>query len=183
MRKSIITLVILLVSALCASAQKVSLSTDLVTWANLGTANLGISLASSRNITIHAEAQYNPWTFNGPKGQFQSRKQQYSLGTRWWPWHVYSGWWVGMAGQYQEYNRGGVFSQRTEEGDAVGLAISGGYTLMITPVVNIDFGLGLWGGYKWYKTYSCPRCGRILDEGHKMFFMPNDVLVALTFVF
>ena len=76
-----------------------------------------------------------------------------------------------------------MISQTTEEGDAVGLALSGGYTLMINYFLNIDFSLGFWGGYKWYTQYSCPKCGRIIDDGRKFFLDANDISIALIFIF
>ena len=165
------------------SNARFSVSTDAVTWANFGTANLGISVAADKHFSVHAEAQYNPWTFNFKRGQMQNRKQQYSISTKWWPWHVYSGWWLGAGLQYQEYNHGGVVSQITEEGDATGLALSCGYTLMLTPVLNLDFGFGAWGGYKWYTKYSCPKCGRIIDQGKKFFFTGNYISIAMVLIF
>lgn len=174
---------------LCVSAQapetnaRFSVGTDIVTWANLGTANMNCSVAAGKNFSVHAEAQYNPWVYKTKVSQMQNKRQQYSLSARWWPWHVYSGWWLGGGAQYQEYNRGGMISQTTEEGDAVGLALSGGYTLMLNYFLNIDFSLGFWGGYKWYTQYSCPKCGRIIDDGRKFFLDANDISIALIFIF
>ena len=102
---------------------------------------------------------------------------------RYWPWYVYSGWWVGGKVQYQEYNWGGLTSDKTEEGDRFGAGISAGYTYMLAPHVNLDFGLGLWGGYDKYKRYSCPVCGLTEASGDRFFILPNDVTLALSFVF
>lgn len=85
--------------------------------------------------------------------------------------------------QYQEYNRGGILSQKTEEGDAFGLSLGGGYSLMIHENLNLDFGLSLWGGQKTYVTYACPSCGKILDKGSKWFFLPNELRVAIQYIF
>lgn len=190
MYKRITIIIAALMLCLCAHAQKpgetnarFSIGTDLVTWANFGTGNLSMSVAAGRQFSIHLEGQYNPWEFHGKNGQFQNKKQNYNLTVRWWPWHVYSGWWTGLGAQYQEYNHGGIMRQRTEEGDAVGLTFSGGYTLMLTTYLNLDFSFGLWGGYKWYTAYSCPKCGRIIDQGRKIFFNANDISIALVFVF
>jgi hypothetical protein len=54
---------------------------------------------------------------------------------------------------------------------------------MLAPHVNLDFGLGLWGGYDKYKRYSCPVCGLTEASGDRFFILPNDVTLALSFVF
>ena len=85
--------------------------------------------------------------------------------------------------QYQEYNRGGIISQRTEEGDAYGLSLSGGYSLMLHEHLNLDFGLGLWGGQKTYITYACPSCGKITGKGYKWFLTPNEIRISIAYIF
>lgn len=176
--------VLLLFSTLCATAQKWALSTNIVDWANLATINAELSYAPAQHWSINASARCNPFTFHTKTGkQFQERGQSYALGVRWWPWHVMSGWWVAAKLQYQQYNVGGIISSRTEEGDAAGFAFGGGYTYMLHPHVNIEFGLGAWTGYKWYTAYSCPKCGLTIDKGHKAFILPNEVSVSISYVF
>ena len=85
--------------------------------------------------------------------------------------------------QYQEYNRGGIIAKETEEGDAFGLSVGAGYSLMLHEKLNLDFGLGLWTGQKTYVLYECPTCGRYLDNGTKWFIMPNEIVVALQYIF
>lgn len=160
----------------------------------LGTIGVEGSAAVGQHWSIHAGAKVNPWTFgkkdtsNGlfsepNSDQKQDRKQSYALGVRWWPWNVYSGWWIAGKAQYQEYNRGGIFRQTSEEGDAFGAALSGGYSLMLKEHINLDFGLGLWGGWTKYTTYACPSCGKVEDQGDKWFFLPNEVIISLVYIF
>ena len=102
---------------------------------------------------------------------------------RWWPWNVYSGWWLGAKGQFREYNWGGFGSRETEEGYAYGAGLSFGYTWMLHEHINLELGAGAWGGYKTYTVYSCPLCGRKVDEGSRWFVMPNEAILSLVFVF
>lgn len=88
-----------------------------------------------------------------------------------------------MKAQYQEYNRGGISSPETREGDRFGAGLSGGYTYMLGRHFNIEAGAGVWGGADKYTVYSCPTCGRTLDKGNKTFVMLNEVLLSLTYVF
>lgn len=185
MKKKIYIILTLLCVSVSASAQKWSVSTNAVEWLNFGTINVQGSVAVARHWTVNAEARYNPWTFNKKDAstQLQNRHQTYAVGVKLWPWYIYSGWWFGGKLQYQEYNRGGILSARTEEGDAFGVGLSAGYSLMIHEHINLDFGAGFWGGYKAYTAFACPQCGRITDSGSKWFIMPNDLIVAVVFTF
>ena len=49
--------------------------------------------------------------------------------------------------------------------------------------LNVDFGLFGWGGMTKYVTYACPYCGQRTDAGTKAFFLPDEVRVALQFIF
>lgn len=151
----------------------------------LGTINGDLQLSVSRRWTVQAGARYNNWTWRHRQdGQFENRHQTYYLGTRWWPWYTYSGWWVGGKVQYQEYNRGGIFEKKTEEGDAFGISLGGGYAVHVNRWLNVDFGMYGWGGVTKYVTYECPYCGRRTgDEGTKAFFLPDEVRIALQFIF
>ena len=168
-----------------AVAQKMSVSTDLLGYANLGTLNLDASYAVSRRWSITAGARYNPFTFHkGEKDtQFQSRQLSYAIGARVWPWHTWSGWWMAGKIQYQEYNYGGILSRQTEEGDRAGVGLYAGYTYMLSPHLNLEIGLGMWSGVSWYKTYSCPSCGITLDSGVTWFARPDDIMMSLVYVF
>ena len=208
MRRSIAILLLgipLLLLSMTAGAQQFSVSTNLAGWADFGTANLEAGTAVARHISLHAGFRYNPWTFRPTtseaidalvsrpvpaaideferQDQLQNRKRAFNAGIRWWPWHIYSGWWLGARGQWMEYNRGGIFSRSTEEGEAVGAGLSAGYTRMLHRNWNIEFGLGVWGGTTRYTTYACPSCGTVTDGGKKAFILPDDLMVSLIYIF
>ena len=165
-------------------AQRFSVGTNAVDWASLGTINLDGSVAVSQHASVHAGAEVNPWTFRAgdQATQFQLRHASYWAEGRWWPWYVYSGWWFGGDLRYSVYNLGGVLSRETQEGDAYGIGAYAGYSLMLTPFMNIDFGVGVWGGYTQYTRYACPLCGVRIDHGGKGFILP-DARVAIQFIF
>ena len=58
-----IALAVCLLLTTILSAQEVSLSTNLLDWANLGTANLQAGISFSRHLSLHAGARYNKWDF------------------------------------------------------------------------------------------------------------------------
>lgn len=187
MRKAIVITVIFigLLIPITASAQKVSVSTDLLGYACLGTLNADVSVAVSRNWSLTAGMRYNPFTFRShePERQFQLRQRSLSLGARMWPWHTDSGWWLAGKLRYQEYNMGGIFSSETEEGDRLGAGFYAGYTHMLSSHFNLEFGVGAWAGMNFYHRYSCPSCGSTLSSGRKFFVLPDDVMVSVVYVF
>ena len=185
MKKFLFLIVLVFSLASEASAQDCSVATNLFDYVSLGTINAEASAAAGRHLSVNASARVNPWTFHqgDPAKQMQNRHQTYAAGIRYWPWHIYSGWWFSGMAQYQEYNRGGIIAQETEEGDAYGFSLGAGYSLMLSEHFNLDFGLSFWTGQKTYITYACPSCGRITDKGSKWFIMPNEIRIALAYIF
>lgn len=183
--KTRLTIIIFLLLCARATAQNASISTNLISYVNLGTMNLETSYALAQHWSINAGMKYNPFTF--PAGEDgstkQNRQQTYALGARYWPWHIYSGWWTAAKAQYQEYNVGGFKTEETDEGERYGGGLAAGYTYMLGRHFNLEFGAGVWAGKDNYTTYACPSCGRTIDSGNRYFVMLNDVLLSLSYVF
>lgn len=190
----VIITAVFLGSSLCVGAQTVSLGTNVLEWVDFLTPNASLQLATGQHLSLEASARYNSWSWRteGAYEQRQvnerkARQQAYSLGVRWWPWNVYSGWWVAARFQYQEYDYGGLstFSwvPDNEAGDAFGAALLAGYDLQIHKHWNLEFGLGFWGGYKLYSRYALPWCGRLLERGGKTFFLPDQAMISVVYVF
>ena len=123
-----------------ASAQRLSVATNLLDYADFGTLNVEGDVAVARQ-------------------------------------------WTGGKVQYQEYNRGGIRSAVTDEGDRYGAGLSAGFTYMLHPHLNVSVGAGVWGGLQRYTVYSCPVCGITQDSGEKTFILPNDLALTLSYVF
>ncbi|MBO4340261.1 MAG: DUF3575 domain-containing protein [Bacteroidales bacterium] len=180
-------ILLLLSMAVCCSpafSQRLSIGTDAAMWLDFGAMNIDASAAVSRSVSVHAGAALNPWTFKDgdSQGQFQMRQNTYWLETRWWPWHIYSGWWAGADTRYSIYNGGGIISRETEEGEAVSIGLWGGYAVMLSDRWNLDLGAALRGGWKEYTVYTCPVCGVKMSEGRSRFFIP-DARIALQLIF
>lgn len=175
---------VLLGSAQAVNAQRFSVGTNAVEWAELGTINAEASMAVHQKLSIHAGAGINPWTFSkgDPEKQMENRSYDFWAGLRFWPWHVYSGWWAGGNFRYMLYNRGGVFNRKAEEGDAFQGGLFGGYSMMLSDQWNLDFGVGGWAGLKNYTLYDCPMCGMVIEKDKKFFIVP-DVRIVLQFIF
>ena len=177
--------ILLMPFALKAGSSRFSISTNLLDYVRLATLNVDASYAVSTQWSVLAGARYNPFTFNedDPQKQFQYRQRSCSLGARRWLSQDLSGWWMAGKVRFQEYNIGGIASLKTEEGNRYGLGIYAGYTRVLSQHVNLEFGVGMWGGMSYYTTYSCPSCGLTLDSGNTWFARPDDVMLSLVYVF
>lgn len=168
------------------SAQRWGISTNALEYANFITLNAEAAAAVGKHWSIHINGKYNPFIFNtkgSPTEQLMNKSLTAAVGGRYWPFFVYSGFYYGFKAQWSQFSRGGITSRRSSEGDAFGLGISFGYSLIVSRHFNIEFGVGLWGGNAFYTTYSCPECGEILKRGSKWFVYPNDIVINLLFTF
>ena len=168
-----------------AGAQHVSISTNALQWANLGTVNANAGLSVARHFSLEAGARYNPFTFHKSSGMMLRNKQTTAYaGVRWWPWYVFSGWWISGRGQYSRFSDTGIWRYALNEGTGVGLVLSGGYTWMVSKKINIEFSIGGWAGrYLDHKLYHCPSCMEIRESGPKNFIAPDDVSVSFMYMF
>ncbi len=174
----------LMLCSLEALSQRFSVGSNVADLLSLGTMEMEASASVLRHVTVHAGTELNPWIYRSSEPSRQLQQKQFSVwaGARWWPWHVYSGWWAGADARYSVYNGGGVIRRQTEEGDAWGAGLYGGYGVMLDENWNLDLGAGVWGGWKEYVVYSCPRCGVTVDKGGKTFILP-DVRIAIQWIF
>lgn len=178
-----VVILLMLLTARQLGAQDLSISTNVIDYVNLGTFNLEASYGISKNWTVNASAKYNPFTYRPQGDELRSRQRSVSAGVRYWPWHIFSGWWLSTSLRYQEYNIGGYESLMTQEGDRFGGTFGGGYSYMLTPSLNLEFGLSFWTGYDIYTRYACATCGKKLGDGTKFFMLPSDILLGLTYIF
>lgn len=188
---TIIFLLLAAVSSVDVAAQEkrvktIALSTDVVDWANLGTINLEAGVGFSRHMSFTAGAKYNPWSFKTQKVGLQLYNKQTTayVGLRYWPWYVFSGWWIGAQAQYTQYAETGIWRHALDTGAAVGGGLSLGYTLMLHEKLNLEFGAGAWAGRRYVHTlYCCPDCMDVRESGPSNFIALNDISVALMYVF
>lgn len=165
------------------AAQNFSVSTNVLDYANLGTLNVEASCGIARQWSLCAGVKYNPFSYGKGAKELAGKQRSIEAGARFWPWHIYSGWWLSGKLKYQEYNEGGIKGPSASEGDRYGGSLSAGYTFMLNTHLNLDIGLGLWGGYDKWTAYECLRCGRVVGKGDNIFFRPNDILLTLSYIF
>ncbi len=187
MKKLFFLFLALMALAYQGHAQKVAVGTNLLSYANFLTANMDISYAVAKNWTVYIQGKYNPWTFrnNQPNEKhMQNRQLTFAAGTRYYPWHVYTGWWASASAQFTKYNTGGIIKTKTWEGKVYGFSLGAGYSWLLNKHLNMDFGFGLMVGPNRYITYSCPKCGRVEEGRQKQIYVgPNELLVKLSYLF
>lgn len=179
--------ILLLLSGLFTDvrAQKVSLSTNFVDWAYLGTANIEAGISLSQHFSLAIGGKVNPWEFHTPKGYDMYDKQYTAYaGVRYWPWYVFSGWWLEAKTQYKMFSRTGLWRPALEQGTSIGAGLSFGYTIMLHQNLNLELGAGIWGGrHLEYNLYECPRCMSVRDSGPRNFITADKLSVSLTYIF
>lgn len=194
MERKILTAILLLTALFSASrldAQDRSktpmvLSTDLVDWASLGTINVEAGMGVHQHFSVQAGARYNPWNFKSGRLSLPLYTHQATAyaGCRYWPWYVFSGWWLGVQAQYTQYEETGVWRPALDTGTAVGGGVSLGYTLMLHEKLNLEFGAGVWAGKRYkHVLYCCPECMDVREANPGKFVALNDISVALMYVF
>lgn len=177
-------------------AQNISVSTNAVEWANLGTMNVELGYAFSQHFSGHVGIRINPWSFgvNDPddryeditdmtKKRFQNQQETVSLSVRWWPWHIFSGWWVRGVAQYSHYDRGGIFRKQRYVGDAFGAGIGVGYTVMLSENWNLDFGVSGWAGSTNEAVHESLVNVSHVEPERRFFILPDEVNICIVYVF
>jgi hypothetical protein len=135
----VVSIILLLGAGTSSFAQKASISTNIIEWANVGTANINAGVSIAQHLSLNVGGRYNNWS---P----QKQTTVYS-GVRYWPWYVFSGWWFGTDLQYSSYNKLRSKDKHQIEGQSLGAGFSFGYTLMLHQNLNIEFGGGISGSY------------------------------------
>lgn len=173
----------ILLMPLTASAQRLSLGTDILSWAELGTINLEAGYALNKNWSVTASAGLNPWKYNKGNGYMANKEFTISAGARYWFWFSNSGWFAETGGKYSIFNKGGIFSNLSKQGYAAGISVSGGYSLILSKHWNMEFGIGFFTGYSDFRTYECADCGRFKGRRSGFSIWPDEFNVQIVYIF
>ena len=182
----LLSFLMLLAAGYRCDAQKVSVSTDLVDWAYLWTMNGEVNVSVARHVTVLAGGKINPWMYDMKKAGKELYDCQNTVyaGVRYWPWHVFSGWWVGGKLQYSDFKRTGLFNTKLKKGKSIGAGVSAGYTFMLNERLNLDLGLGFWGGRHFkYSEYDTPQAEMPTINAPKNFIAVDELTVGLMYIF
>lgn len=166
--------------------EKWSIGTNAIDWAEFGTINVEAGIPLSRHWSVVLGTKINPWQFKktDPDYIIQDRKITGYAGARYWSWMVFSGFWAEGRIQYQKFDVGGLWRPSVDSGQAVGVGLSAGYTFMLSPHINLELGAGFWAGYAFeYNLIHCGFCDTVRESGPRWFIFPENIKVAVAFVF
>lgn len=177
-------------------AQNVSLETNLVDWAAVCTINGDLGVSVSRHFTIHLGGRYNNLRINpvsevitepGNHSSMEIRNRQKVgyVGVRYWPWYVYSGWWIQAKAQYMDFSNTGFGRPALKEGKGgTGGGLSAGYMVMLGKHFNLDLGAGFWAGhFKDLTVYDCPRKEWVRRTGPDNVIYPDSFTIGIMYTF
>ena len=147
--------------------------------------NLEGAVSVSKHFTVFAGVKYNPWEFTTKSNVILINNQITGYaGAKYWPWHVYSGWWFGAKAQFQDFDQAGFLTENLVSGQALGMGLSAGYTFMLSPHLNIDLGLGGWGGRVLkYTGYEDVVGLEVETTGSKNFVFLDSMVIAIAYIF
>ena len=105
-------------------------------------------------------------------------------GVRYWPWYVWSGWWVSAKVRYTQFKETGVLRPKLFQGTSVGAGLAAGYTWMISKHFNIEIGGGAWAGrHLQFEQYRTPASMQLQDSGPRNFVFFDEMSLSLMYVF
>lgn len=169
-----------------AFAQNWEVELNTLSLVDLCTISPEVGVSVSAHFSIHVGGKLNFWTFNDKKQSMQIKDQHKIgyVGFRYWPWYVYSGWWISTKVEYLDYLQTGIWRPAVEKGRGVGLGLGVGYTQMISEHFNLDFGIGGIGGYLFqYSLNNSQTREAIRKEGPRPFIYPDTILLGVMYVF
>lgn len=169
-----------------AMAQKVELESNAVSLIDLGTLSLEAGMSVAQHFSLHVGGKYNPWTFKleSPSLLVKDQHKVCYAGVRYWPWYVFSSWWVSMKVEYLDFLQTGVWRPAVESGRGVGVGLGVGYTKMLGEHFNLDVGIGGIGGWLFeYMLNNSQNYTSVRDSGARHFIYPDGLQVGIMYVF
>lgn len=197
--KKVILVLLLLAGGVCGrlSAQDLSVGVNVAELANLGTLNVSLGYAVSRHWSVELEGRVNPFSFtvlddaarhedvarNVNRGAF-NRVESVSLGVRWWPWYFESGAWVGLRARGASYDRAGfIYGKERCKGVGFGACVGGGWALMLSKDLSLDFGILGWAGWRSERVFPDFFYEDKYSNREGFFVSLDEVMVSLVFCF
>ena len=159
------------------NAQKAGLKTNVLYWATT-TPNLGVELKLADRFTFNIEGGYNPFTLDGSNEVNKKIKHfLVSPELRYWFCESFNGHFVGVNGNYSEFNVSavdmpeifyalnepsgwtGMEKSARNEGWAAGAGITYGYQWILGKRLNMEATIGVGYWYTSYEQFDNRKCG------------------------
>lgn len=189
----LIVSICLVVASLTASAQNVTVKTNLL-YDITTTANLGIEFSVAPKWTVDISGNLNAWTFSDNK---KWKHWVLQPEARYWLCERFNGHFVGAHLVGGIYNMGnwntdftflgtdfGQLKEHRYEGWLVGAGIAYGYHWMLGRHWSVEAEIGIGYVYTQADKYECPRCGEQLENNKPHHYVgPTKAAVNLIYVF
>lgn len=198
LKRSFLTVAVMALGALTASAQKAALKTNLLYGGGLQSPNLSLEyrLAPRWSVDLSGGANFFFYGTDPSSDRYKTKKISHWLvqpEVRYWTCEAFNGLFFGLHAQGAAFNVGGVnipfvlenknsvMKDHRYEGYLVGGGLSAGYHLIINRRFSIEFQLGL--GYNWihYDKFECVRCGDKVGEGTANYLGPTKAAISLVY--
>ena len=179
--KRILTLAVisLLAFAGTASAQKVAVKTNALYWMTT-TPNVGFEFALADRWTFQIAGGYNPWTLNKEEN-LKIKHFLVSPEVRYWFCESFQGHFIGINGNYTQFNISPVEESRLQ-GWAAGAGLTYGYATPIARRWNIEFNLGLGFWYTEYDKFESRPCGLFQESLNNLAFGLTDIGISFIYM-
>lgn len=156
-------------------AQKVAVKTNALYWTS-ATPNLGMEFAMADRWTFDVSGGYNPWTLNKEEN-FKLKHWLVSPEFRYWFCESFHGHFIGVNGNYTQFNISGVpvsdffinlhsnvpqsgsLKNSRLNGWAVGAGITYGHQFIISRRWNLELTAGFGWWYTEYDQFESQKCG------------------------
>ena len=166
-----------------ALSHRWALSTNIPTWALLGTLNADAQLALDTHWSIRAGIKYNPFTFHKGDGrQFHLRQATPSVGVRYWFDSVYEGWFVGGKLMGSVYSVANICGSGCFDGQLAAIGIGAGWSKPLSERWALCLGTGAAVALHDTTYYAGPSCGRILGAKRGLAVFVPDVFVSVNYL-
>ncbi|MFI3264215.1 MAG: DUF3575 domain-containing protein [Rikenellaceae bacterium] len=189
MKKLYSIALILMLSALSAVAQNISINTNVVAAID-GAANLGVGYALNDTKSIHLSTSIRQWGESEDSvNKYWSTQSEF----RWWTCQKFNGSFFGIYTQGGQYKVGGksypfgIASDVEEhcfDGWLAGGGVSYGYSWMLGRSWNIEASVGLGYNYLKYTEYETPiKSSEIIGDGDHHYFGANKCSINIVYLF
>ena len=165
------------------------------------TPNAGVEVALSERWTLEIEGGYNPWTFN-KETNMKARHWLVSPEVRYWFCNSFQGHFIGINGNYTQFNIGGLpfslspafislgngesvlpdLQNSRVEGWAAGAGLTYGYAFPIARRWNMEFTAGFGWWYTVYDQYESRKCGLFQETVQKHALGPTSVGISFIYM-
>ena len=183
-RYLIIAVLAFLASMNIASAQKLGVKSNALYWAST-TPNLGVEVAMGQRWTFELEGGYNPWTLNKEENM-KIKHWLVSPEFRYWFCNSFQGHFIGLNGNFTQYNIGGlplsVLKDTRRQGWAVGAGITYGYAFPIARRWNMELNAGFGWWYTAYDEFESRKCGLFHQTIQKHALGPTSLGVSFVYM-